>query len=257
MNSKIYKKNSEIIIEFINVNKKFKNQLILKNINLKIKSGEIIVICGPSGSGKSTLIRLINKLEMFDSGEIFVYGNPISNLKGHKLRILRTKIGFVFQQFNLYANLNVLENVALSLIKIQKWEKNHAYDYSISKLKEVGLINKNKCYPHELSGGQQQRVAIARALATDVKIMILDEPTSALDPEMISEVMVVIKKLVNHGITMVIVTHEIQFAKKIADTIVFISSGEIIEKSDPESFFSSPKHPRTKKFLDKILFPIK
>lgn len=257
MEEKKIQDNTKVAVEFFQVYKKFNKIPILNNINLSIVSGKVIVICGPSGSGKSTLVRLINRLEEFDNGEIFIYGKPISSLQGNDLRKLRMNIGFVFQKFNLYANLNVLNNVALSLIKIHNWKKERAYQYSIEKLKEVGLSDKITSYPHELSGGQQQRVAIARVLASNVRIIIFDEPTSALDPEMISEVMLVIKKLVCYRITMIVVTHEIQFAQKIADQIVFLSSGKILEQSDPKSFFSSPKHPRAKKFLNKILFPLK
>ncbi|AFA41408.1 GlnQ family glutamine transport ATP-binding protein [Wigglesworthia glossinidia endosymbiont of Glossina morsitans morsitans (Yale colony)] len=257
MEEKKIQDTTKVAVKFFQVYKKINKVQILNNINLNILSGKVIVICGPSGSGKSTLVRLINRLEEFDNGEIFIYGKPISNLQGNALRKLRMKIGFVFQKFNLYENLNVLNNVALSLIKIQNWEKEKAHQHAIEKLKEVGLLDKIKSYPHELSGGQQQRVAIARVLASNVQIIIFDEPTSALDPEMISEVMIVIKNLIYYKITMIVVTHEIQFAQKIADQIVFLSSGEILEKSDPKNFFSNPKHPRAKKFLKKILFPLK
>lgn len=248
--------NNQSAVEFRQVFKSFGKHEVLRGINLHISVGEVVAICGPSGSGKSTLIRLINQLETLSKGEVLIYQRPIANLKGRQLRALRTKIGFVFQQFNLYAHLNALDNISLALVKIHGWSPDRARHHALEKLYSVDLADKARYFPHQLSGGQQQRVAIARALATDPSIILFDEPTSALDPEMIGEVLMVMRDLSHSGITMIVVTHEMHFARQIADRIVFIAGGEILEQATPEHFFNEPQHPRAKYFLEKVLCPL-
>lgn len=243
------------MIKFEGVHKWFKDLHVLNNINLHIKSGEVVVVCGPSGSGKSTLIRTINKLEPIDKGKLIVDGFDLSDKKTD-INKLRAEIGFVFQQFNLYPHLTALKNITLAPIKIRKMPKKEAEDLAMSLLERVGLANKKDSYPSQLSGGQQQRVAIARALAMKPKIMLFDEPTSALDPEMIGEVLAVMKDLAESGMTMVVVTHEMGFARMVSHRIVFMDHGTILEEAKPEEFFKNPQHDRAKQFLKQILSPM-
>ena len=240
------------MVEFQHVHKWYGALHVLKEINLKIDKGEVVVVCGPSGSGKSTLIRCINRLEPIQSGEIWVDGKRLSDA-GLDLRALRAEIGFVFQQFNLYPHLKVLENIALAPVKVRNRSRREAEKLAMELLERVGIPDKAADYPARLSGGQQQRVAIARALAMQPKIMLFDEPTSALDPEMINEVLEVMSDLAREGMTMVVVTHEMGFARRVAHRMVFMDEGQLVEEGSPESFFTSPKSERTKQFLSKIL----
>ena len=243
------------MIRFQGVHKWFGKLHVLNNINLHVQQGEVVVICGPSGSGKSTLIRTINRLEPIDKGKLIVDGMDLSDPKTD-INKLRAEIGFVFQQFNLYPHLNVLSNITLAPIKIRKIGKREAQEQAMALLERVGLTEKKDTYPSELSGGQQQRVAIARSLAMKPKIMLFDEPTSALDPEMIGEVLAVMKDLASTGMTMCVVTHEMGFASEVADRIVFIDQGEILEEAEPSAFFKSTKHPRAQQFLKQVLSPM-
>ena len=243
-------------IEFRKASKRYGDHQVLNGIDLQVAAGEVIAVCGPSGSGKSTLIRLINQLETLSDGEIFVDGKPTSQLKGRALRDLRRQVGFVFQQFNLYAHLNALENITLALTRIHGKSRPEAEAIARQLLARVGLEEKAGHYPAQLSGGQQQRVAIARTLAAEPHIILFDEPTSALDPEMIGEVLQVMQSLAHSGITLVVVTHEMQFAREIADRVVFIDGGEILEQAAPEDFFTAPRHPRARRFLQKVLNPL-
>jgi polar amino acid transport system ATP-binding protein len=240
------------VVEFQQVNKWFGPLHVLKHIDLKIAKGEVIVVCGPSGSGKSTLIRCINRLEPIQSGEIIVDGRRLSD-PSLDLRALRAEIGFVFQQFNLYPHLSALDNIALAPVKVRNLPRPQAEDLAMKLLERVGIPEKAKAYPANLSGGQQQRVAIARALAMQPKIMLFDEPTSALDPEMINEVLDVMTDLAKEGMTMVVVTHEMGFARRVAHRVVFMDEGQVIEEDRPELFFTAPKSERTRQFLGKIL----
>jgi len=240
------------VVEFQHVHKWYGALHVLKEINLKIDKGEVVVVCGPSGSGKSTLIRCINRLEPIQSGEIWVDGKRLSDA-GLDLRALRAEIGFVFQQFNLYPHLKVMENIALAPVKVRNRSRREAEKLAMELLERVGIPDKAADYPARLSGGQQQRVAIARALAMQPKIMLFDEPTSALDPEMINEVLEVMSDLAREGMTMVVVTHEMGFARRVAHRMVFMDEGQLVEEGSPESFFTSPKSERTKQFLSKIL----
>jgi ABC-type polar amino acid transport system ATPase subunit len=235
-------------IEFRGVNKWFGPLQVLRDISFSVKSAEIVVICGPSGSGKSTLIRCINQLEPIQSGDISIFGRPVKELPQ-----LRSEIGMVFQAFNLYPHKTVLENVTLAPVLTKRLAPAAARDVAMALLERVGVANKADVYPAYLSGGQQQRVAIARALAMQPKIMLFDEPTSALDPEMINEVLQVIAALAKDGMTMVIVTHEMGFARGLADRIMFMDEGEILESGAAKAFFSNPQNERTKLFLSKIL----
>lgn len=243
-------------VEFRKAGKRYSDQPVLTSVDLKINAGEVVAICGPSGSGKSTLIRLINQLEPLSAGDIFIDGKPTRGLKGQALRALRSRIGFVFQQFNLYAHLTAEQNITLSLTHVHDWKPDDAKQQAITLLARVGLAEKAQHFPSQLSGGQQQRVAIARALASSPQIILFDEPTSALDPEMIGEVLAVMKSLAHSGITMIVVTHEMQFAREIADRVVFIDGGEILEQAAPAQFFRSPQHPRARRFLEKVLDPL-
>ncbi len=240
------------IIEITNVDKWYGDFHALNNINLKIKEGEIIVICGPSGSGKSTLIRCINFLEQFQKGEIIVDGTVLTD-DVKKIRQVRSEVSMVFQHFNLFPHLSIVDNLTLAPIWVHNYSKQEARDKALSLLDRVGIKDQADKYPNQLSGGQQQRVAIARALCTSPKIMLFDEPTSALDPEMISEVLDVMVELAKEGITMVCVTHEMGFARKVADRIIFMDEGQIIEENNPEDFFKNPESDRLKLFLDQIL----
>ena|SRR5918996_229122 len=247
--------NSEIIltvIEFRDVNKWFGSLHVLKSINLKIGAGEVVVVCGPSGSGKSTLIRCINRLESIQSGAIMVDGESLSD-PGLDSSKLRTHVGMVFQSFNLYPHMNVLQNITLAPVKVKGWPASEAEKVAQELLNRVGIPDKAAAYPANLSGGQQQRVAIARALAMKPKVMLFDEPTSALDPEMINEVLEVMTDLARDGMTMVVVTHEMGFARRVAHRIVFMDEGQIVEEAKPQLFFEAPQSSRAKQFLGKIL----
>ncbi len=239
-------------INMIEVNKWFGDFKVLNNINLNIDNGEKIVICGPSGSGKSTLVRCINRLEMHQSGTIKVIGQELTNdIKS--ITAIRSKVGMVFQQFNLFPHLTVLQNLTLGPTKALGLSENDAKQKAYKLLERVRIPEQADKKPFQLSGGQQQRVAIARSLCMDPKIMLFDEPTSALDPEMISEVLDVITDLANDGMTMVVVTHEMGFAKKVADRIIFMDEGNIVEEGNPYNFFKSPKTQRCRTFLNQIL----
>jgi polar amino acid transport system ATP-binding protein len=243
------------MIKFIGVHKWFKKLHVLNDINLHVKAGQVVVVCGPSGSGKSTLIRTINRLEPINEGTLIVDGQDLSHAKTD-INKLRAEIGFVFQQFNLYPHLSVMKNITLAPIKIRKMSKNEAEDQAITLLRRVGLEDKKEAYPSQLSGGQQQRVAIARALAMKPRIMLFDEPTSALDPEMIGEVLAVMKDLAQSGMTMMVVTHEMGFAREVSNRVVFIDYGVILEEAEPAEFFRNPRHERAKQFLKEVLSPM-
>lgn len=240
------------MIKVKNLKKKFGNLEVLKEINIQINEKEVVVVIGPSGSGKSTFLRCLNNLEEITSGDVFI--NDI-NLSDHKVNIneIRANVGMVFQQFNLFPHKTVLENITLAPMKVRKKTKQEAEEKAYKLLEKVGLVNKADAYPDSLSGGQKQRIAIARALAMDPKIMLFDEPTSALDPEMVGEVLSVMKDLANEGMTMVVVTHEMGFAREVGDRVVFMDEGYIIEEASPVTLFTSPKHERTTAFLSKVL----
>ncbi len=240
------------MIEFRNVHKWYGDFHVLKNINEEVEKGDVLVICGPSGSGKSTMVRCVNRLEEIDKGAIFMEGKDITR-KTVNLNHLRSEIGIVFQQFNLYPHISVLKNVTLAPIKVKGVSKAEAEATGMELLERVGISDQAHKYPIELSGGQQQRVAIARALAMKPKVMLFDEPTSALDPEMINEVLNVMKDLAREGMTMLCVTHEMSFAREVADRVIFMDAGEILEQGSPEHFFTNPQHDRTKAFLKEIL----
>lgn len=239
------------IIQIKDIHKHFGIVHALRGVSLDVNKGEVVVVIGPSGSGKSTLLRCINRLEEFDAGSIIVDGIPLDTAKN--INAVRTEVGMVFQQFNLFPHLTVLENVCLAQRIIRKREHGDAHNIGMELLKKVGITEKADCHPHQLSGGQQQRVAIARALAMNPKIMLFDEPTSALDPEMIQEVLDVMLNLAKEGMTMVVVSHEIGFAKAAADRAILMDAGQIIEEAPPKILFEKPKHERTKAFLSKVL----
>lgn len=243
------------MIRFQGVHKWFNKIHVLNDINLHVQQGEVVVVCGPSGSGKSTLIRTINQLEPIGAGTLTVDGMDLSGKQGD-IDKLRAEIGFVFQQFNLYPHLCVLSNITLAPIKIRKTPKKQAEDEAMALLERVGLAEKRDVYPTQLSGGQQQRVAIARALAMKPRIMLFDEPTSALDPEMIGEVLDVMLKLAKSGMTMVVVTHEMGFAREVAGRVLFMDHGVILEEAPAEQFFKHPKHERAQQFLKQLLSPM-
>ncbi|MFF9511314.1 amino acid ABC transporter ATP-binding protein [Streptomyces sp. NPDC014724] len=240
------------LVVLSNVNKHFGALHVLQDIDLTIARGEVVVVIGPSGSGKSTLCRTINRLETIDSGAISIDGKPLPE-EGRELARLRADVGMVFQSFNLFAHKTVLENVMLGQIKVRKTDKKAAEDKARSLLDRVGVATQADKYPAQLSGGQQQRVAIARALAMDPKVILFDEPTSALDPEMINEVLDVMQQLARDGMTMVVVTHEMGFARSAANRVVFMADGKIVEEATPDQFFSNPRSDRAKDFLSKIL----
>ncbi|MBJ8341461.1 amino acid ABC transporter ATP-binding protein [Antrihabitans sp. YC3-6] len=235
-----------------NVNKHFGDLHVLKDINLTIHTGEVVVVIGPSGSGKSTLCRTINRLETIDSGTITVDGKQLPE-EGKALAALRSDVGMVFQSFNLFAHKSVHDNVTLGPIKVRKIDKDKAAARATELLERVGIASQADKLPAHLSGGQQQRVAIARSLAMDPKVMLFDEPTSALDPEMINEVLDVMTALAKDGMTMVVVTHEMGFARRAADRVVFMADGQIVEENTPDEFFSNPQSARAQDFLSKIL----
>jgi len=240
------------IIEFRGVNKFFGDFQVLEDINFSVDEGEVVVVIGPSGSGKSTLLRCINGLEEISSGELVVDGMRVGDDKTN-LNKLRSEIGMVFQQFNLYPHMTVAENIKLAPVKVKGVSKKEADERCGRLLERVGIPEQADKYPESLSGGQQQRVAIARGLAMEPKIMLFDEPTSALDPEMINEVLEAMADLARGGMTMVVVTHEMGFARRVADRVVFMDGGRIVEVGPPEHFFETPDHERTKRFLSQIL----
>jgi len=242
------------MIEIKNVSKWFGDFKVLSDINETVESGQTMVICGPSGSGKSTLLRCINGLEPYQEGEIIVDGVSLSDPKTNLYK-MRENIGMVFQRFELYPHMTVMQNISLAPTKVRKWPKEKAEKKAAELLERVGIPDKAQAYPANLSGGQQQRVAIARALAMEPKIMLFDEPTSALDPEMIKEVLDVMKELAMSGMTMIVVTHEMGFAREVCDRVIFMDYGRIVEQGPPEYFFdtSAKHHPRTQEFLDQIL----
>ncbi len=242
----------EAIIICRDVHKWFGNFQALRGITTSVSKGEVVVICGPSGSGKSTFIRTINRLEEHQRGQIIVDGIELTHdLKN--IEAIRREIGMVFQSFNLFPHLTALQNITLAPIWVRKLKRSEAEDLAMQLLKRVGIPEQAHKYPGQLSGGQQQRVAIARALAMQPKIMLFDEPTSALDPEMIKEVLDVMRELARSGMTMIVVTHEMGFAREVADRIIFFDQGQIVEENSPNEFFKNPKHERTKLFLSQIL----
>ncbi|WP_434599040.1 amino acid ABC transporter ATP-binding protein [Streptomyces sp. A5-4] len=240
------------LIELRDVNKHYGKLHVLQDINLSVARGEVVVVIGPSGSGKSTLCRTMNRLETIESGSIRIDGRPVPE-EGRALAQLRAEVGMVFQSFNLFAHKTVLANVSLAQLKVRKRKKEDADQRSRELLERVGLADQADKLPAQLSGGQQQRVAIARALAMDPKVLLFDEPTSALDPEMINEVLEVMQQLAREGMTMVVVTHEMGFARSAANRVVFMSDGCVIEDRTPEAFFTAPESDRAKDFLSKIL----
>ena len=243
------------MIRFEGVHKWFGKLHVLNNIHLHVTKGEVVVVCGPSGSGKSTLIRTINDLEPINEEKLVVDGFDLSDKKTDINR-LRAEIGFVFQQFNLYPHLSVIKNITLAPIKIRNIPEKEAAEQAMALLERVGLPEKRDAYPSQLSGGQQQRVAIARGLAMKPKIMLFDEPTSALDPEMIGEVLQVMKDLALSGMTMIVVTHEMGFAREVSHRVIFMDHGTVLEEAPPEEFFKNPQHERAKQFLKQILSPM-
>ena len=240
------------LVELTHVEKHFGDLHVLKDINLTVTKGEVLVVVGPSGSGKSTMCRTINRLETIDSGDVRIDGEPLPQ-EGKELANLRAEVGMVFQSFNLFANKTILENVTLAPIKVRHMDKKEAEQLAMDLLARVGVDSQANKMPSQLSGGQQQRVAIARALAMRPKVMLFDEPTSALDPEMVNEVLDVMVELAHEGMTMICVTHEMGFARKAADRIVFMADGQILEENTPDEFFEHPQTERAKDFLSKIL----
>ncbi|MBD7936950.1 MULTISPECIES: amino acid ABC transporter ATP-binding protein [Cytobacillus] len=242
----------ENIIEVKELNKWFGQLHVLKNVNINVKQGEVVVVLGPSGSGKSTFIRTLNALEEFQQGQIKIDGIELTD-DLRNIEEIRKETGMVFQSFNLFPHMTILKNISLAPIWVRRWKKNKAEQIAKELLERVGIPEQAEKYPGQLSGGQQQRVAIARALAMQPKIMLFDEPTSALDPEMVKEVLDVMKTLAESGMTMVVVTHEMGFARQVADRIVLFDYGEIVEEGTPEELFDNPQHERTKAFLSQIL----
>ena len=232
--------------------KSFGELEVLRGVSMEVDEGQVMVVVGPSGSGKSTLLRCINALEPIQGGEVYLEGTPVHHRKTKRHK-MREQLGFVFQQFNLFSNKTALQNITLALSQVKKMSEGEAKGKAMELLERVGLPEKAPSYPHELSGGQQQRVAIARSIAMNPKLIMFDEPTSALDPEMIKEVLDVMIELARSGMTMIVVTHEMGFAREVADEILLIDEGKIIETGAPEHFFTSPEHPRTVQFLSKIL----
>lgn len=232
--------------------KNFGKNEVLKGIDLTINQGEVVCIIGPSGSGKSTFLRCLNRLEDINGGEVLVDGTNIAD-KAIDINKARQNIGMVFQHFNLFPHLSVLENITLAPTELGKTQKEASKEQALSLLEQVGLADKADAFPNSLSGGQKQRVAIARALAMNPEIMLFDEPTSALDPEMVGDVLNVMKDLAKEGMTMVVVTHEMGFAREVADRVIFMDGGYVVEEGNPEDIFSNPQHDRTKEFLDKVL----
>jgi glutamate transport system ATP-binding protein len=242
----------EPLVVMKDVNKHYGDMHALKQVNLTIGKGEVVVLIGPSGSGKSTLIRTINRLETISDGTITIDGTVLPE-EGKGLAKLRSDVGMVFQSFNLFAHKTILENVMLAPVKVRRKGKNEAKEQALQLLDRVGIANQAEKYPAQLSGGQQQRVAIARALAMNPKVMLFDEPTSALDPEMVQEVLDVMTSLAREGMTMLVVTHEMGFARKAGNRVLFMADGQIVEDTDPDTFFTAPKSARAQDFLGKIL----
>ncbi|WP_085828997.1 amino acid ABC transporter ATP-binding protein [Clostridium massiliodielmoense] len=240
------------MIKVKDLHKSFGNLEVLKGVNAHIKKGEVVVVIGPSGSGKSTFLRCLNLLEEPTSGEIIFEGQEITSKK-NDINLQRQKMGMVFQQFNLFPNLNILDNITLAPIKLNKHSKEDSEKIALNLLERVGLKDKAKNYPNQLSGGQKQRIAIARALAMSPDVMLFDEPTSALDPEMVGEVLGVMKELAKEGMTMVVVTHEMGFAREVADRVLFMDGGVVVEEGNPNDIFTNPQEERTKSFLSKVL----
>jgi glutamine transport system ATP-binding protein len=240
------------MIEVKNLKKSFGTNVVLKDINVAVKPQEVVVVIGPSGSGKSTFLRCINLLETITDGHVFIEGLDITDKKTD-INKVRTEVGMVFQQFNLFPHKKVIENIMLAPMKVRNISAEHARKKGLELLRKVGLEDKAEAYPDSLSGGQKQRVAIARALAMEPKIMLFDEPTSALDPEMVGEVLEVMKQLAKEGMTMVVVTHEMGFAKEVGDRVIFMDGGFIVEENTPIELFDHPKESRTKAFLSKVL----
>ena len=242
------------IIKVKNISKSYSRGLLaLDNVSLKVNQGKVLVIMGPSGSGKSTLIRTFNGLETFDAGEIDILGIKINpNYNEKRIQKIRKRVGMVFQQFNLFPHLSILDNITLAPLNVQKRSRVDAEEFGMYLLNQMGISMHAEKYPSQLSGGEQQRVAIARALALKPELLLFDEPTSALDPERINEVLDVMRKLAQDGMTMVVVTHEINFAKDVSDQILFMDSGQVIETSTPDIFFSNAKHERSRKFLNQL-----
>ena len=240
------------MIQVNDLHKHFGDLEVLKGITEHVSAGEVVVVIGPSGSGKSTFLRCLNLLETPDSGEIFIDDEQI-NAKGVNVNLMRQKMGMVFQQFNLFPHLTVMNNITLAPVKLKKMTKEQAEKRGMELLKRVGLADKANNYPAQLSGGQKQRIAIARALAMDPEIMLFDEPTSALDPEMVGEVLDVMKDLAKQGMTMICVTHEMGFAKEVATRVIFMDDGKIVEEGTPKDIFENPQNPRLKTFLAKVL----
>lgn len=252
MNKKTAMADAKTMVKIENVNKFYGELHVLKNITTEIKEGEVVVVIGPSGSGKSTMLRSINRLEDIESGNIIIDQIDINSPKTN-INKLREEVGMVFQSFNLFPHLTVLENIILAPMKIKKTKKNEAIAIAEALLEKVGLSEKIKAYPNTLSGGQKQRVAIARALAMKPRVMLFDEPTSALDPEMVGEVLQVMKDLAKEGMTMVVVTHEMGFAREVGDRVIFMADGKIVEEGEPNKIFDAPKEKRTQEFLSKVL----
>ena len=242
---------NEPIIELRHVEKHYGDLHVLKDINLEVDRGEVLVVIGPSGSGKSTMCRTINRLETIDSGEILIEGKPLPQ-EGRELTKMRAELGMVFQSFNLFAHMTILENVTLGPIQVLGMKKEEAEKVAMDLLARVGVAEQAHKVPAQLSGGQQQRVAIARSLAMHPKAMLFDEPTSALDPEMINEVLDVMVKLAREGMTMIVVTHEMNFARRVADRVIFMADGQIVETGTPDEFFDNPKSERARDFLNSI-----
>ncbi len=245
-------KNKELILQVKDIHKSFGDKEVLKGISFEVHKGETKVIIGPSGMGKSTLLRCINQLTIPDKGTIWLRGQEVNHHNARQINQFRQKIGMVFQDFNLFDHLNAVSNVEIALIKVKGMKKQEARDKAMSELQKVGLVKQAFLYPAELSGGQKQRVSIARALAMDPEVMLFDEPTSALDPELIGEVLGVMQKLAQEGMTMVVVTHEMGFARSVADEIIFLERGRILESGPPEKLFYQPEYERTRKFLFKL-----
>ena len=243
------------IVRMQQLNKHFGSLHVLKDIDMEITPGEVVVVIGASGSGKSTLIRCINGLEEFQTGKLEVDGNELlpHGKSSKALQTIRTEVGMVFQQFNLFPHLSVIDNITLAPMKVRGWSQSDALDTAKRLLERVGISDQADKYPNQLSGGQQQRVALARALAMEPRLMLFDEPTSALDPEMIGEVLDAMRELAKEGMTMVIVTHEMGFAREVADRVIFIHQGKITEQGPPEQLFDTPQHERTQSFLARVL----
>ena len=253
MNPVPHSAGDDTMILFSNINKWYGDYQALADVNAEVKKGEVVVVCGPSGSGKSTLIRTVNRLEEIKSGQLLFDGHDIhAPMRSVALNRLRSRIGFVFQSFNLFPHLSVMDNIMLSPMRVLGVKKSQAREKAGQLLERVGLSSKAGAFPAQLSGGQQQRVAIARALAMEPPAMLFDEPTSALDPEMVGEVLSVMRGMASDGMTMMCVTHEMNFAREVADRVWFMDAGRILEKAEPEAFFRHPQHPRAQRFLSDL-----